>query len=204
MKMRPFNSRRRWDGAAALVAAAIGVAIGAGCGRRPQAEARSFAEQAAAWVIEEAARILPAGSRVVVWAADPPPKMPGAAPRLGEALAQAAARQGFDVRTEFGNWPETPLLDDAALADLSSRHAPLSAVFVMSGAMHFDAATPPDGGATKVIVFFTRPDERLVRWVRAGRVALAFQPAGAAQADDTRPLRQRYEILRSATSEARP
>lgn len=204
MKKRALKRLRRWHVATAMAATAIGVLLATGCGRRPHAEARSFAEQAAAWVVEEAAHLLPAGSRVVVWAADPPPNMRGAAPRLGEAMAQAAARQGYDVRTEFGNWPETPLLDDAALADLSRRHAPLAAVFVMSGAMHFDAATPPEGVATKVIVFFTRPDERLARWVRAGRVALAFQPAGAIQPDDRRPLRQRYELLRGSTSEVRP
>lgn len=198
------SNRRRWRSAAGLAAAAAVAAIAAGCGRNPRAEARSFAEQAAAWVIEEAAPLLPAGARVVVWAADPPPNMQGAAPRLGEAMAQAAARQGFDVRTEFAGWPETPLLDDAALADLSRRHAPLAAVFVMSGAVHFDAATPPDGGATKVVVFFTRSDERLARWVRAGRVAMAFQPAGDVRPDDTRPLRQRYEVLRGSISEARP
>jgi hypothetical protein len=159
----------------------LALALGAmapGCGRRqPRRNPRAFANEVASWMVEEAAKILPPGARVVIWAADPPPTITRPATRLGDACARAARAAGFDVRIEQGEWPEAPLLDEAALQELQRRHAPLDAVFAVAAGVFFEDSTPAAAQRPRVLVLATRPDPRLEQWVQTGHIALALMPA---------------------------
>ncbi len=166
-----------------------------GCGRRHSGiSTNDFEKQVASWFIEEAARLLPKGARVVIWSADPPPNVKTAA-RLGEAFAGAARAAGFDVRLEQGEWPEAPTLDEKAIEDLRRRHDPLKAIFAVSTTVLLDDRTPPRDDAPLVFAFGTRPNPQIERWVRGGRIVFALMPA-ADKSGVIRSVQEAYRIIR--------
>ncbi len=163
-----------------------------GCGPRGKAASRrAFAQEAAEWVVEEAVKILPAGARVVVWAADPPPGLRSKAPAWGEVCAAAAQAKGLDVRMELQDWPEPPLLDAARIAELDRRHAPLDAILVMSAGVALEGYAPK-AASPKIIVFSSFQSDRVETGVKSGRIALGFVP-GENAAGPT--VRERFRIL---------
>ena len=185
------------SGARRLLLVGVLMMFAFGCGQRRSGDVNphEMVRDLAAWFAEETALLLPAGSRLVIWAADPPPSARGAI-RVGESVSKALKAKGFEVVMESHEWPEAPLLDTAALRELQSRHGPLAAVVSTAAGIALDE--PPAHGQPRVLVLATGPDLGYETLVRKGHVALAIVPiSAAAQNASAREVRERFRVLKS-------